>query len=102
MTSAPHAEPPDKFRVPSGYSRCRRASCTAPPVADMARSRTRWYGSSYSQRSTWWAYFAEHLADYNRDVRDGVVWWCGTDEDGLTRGIHVDPGIDVPIRGEVS
>lgn len=69
----PHPESYLEFRVPSCYGHCRRARCHGEPVADMLRSRsTRW-----GLKDSWWAYCAEHLADYNREVRDGVVWWRG-------------------------
>ena len=66
-----HAEG-DDFRVPSGYTRCRRKQCQEPPVADMRRIA---YLRSRGDAWRWWAYCAAHLAEYNREVRNGVVWW---------------------------
>lgn len=66
-----YAEPVGDFRVPSRYARCRRQHCTEIPVTDMLR---------VGRHITWWAYCATHLADYNREVRDGVVWWKGWHE----------------------
>jgi hypothetical protein len=83
MTEIPRAypmlEPEDQFRVPSAYTRCRRQLCKEPPVADMARHRTNWRNPELSGPN-WWAYCAEHLAVYNREVRDGRVWWKGAPE----------------------
>ena len=73
-----HVEPLEDYRVPSLYRRCRRAHCTAPPVADVRRSR---YLLRRGYANTWWAYCANHLADYNREVREGVVWWKGVVRD---------------------
>jgi hypothetical protein len=64
------------FRVPSQYPRCRRQRCQQPPVADMARYRNNWRNPELSGTS-WWAYCADHLRQYNREVRDGRVWWLG-------------------------
>jgi hypothetical protein len=45
-----------------------QASCPRPPAADMLRGthRPRWYGIC-----------ADHLANINREVREGRVWWRG-------------------------
>jgi len=72
-------EPEADFRVPSGYPRCRRPYCTAPPVADMRRRRwdnTRRRNTN-ARVDAWWAYCAAHLRDYGRELRDGRVWWVG-------------------------
>jgi hypothetical protein len=58
------------FRVPSIYPRCRRARCHQAPVADMKRRP-----HPNTGRDQWWAYCADHLAEYGREVRDGRVWW---------------------------
>ena len=71
-----HVEPENEWRVPSGYARCRRPRCQQAPVADMRRSRTDWKGHT-GAKPTWWAYCADHLREYNREVRDGRVWWLG-------------------------
>jgi hypothetical protein len=56
-------------RVPSRAARCRRAHCPNEPVVDIRRA--------HGHDSRWWAYCAEHLAAYNLEVREGVVWWRG-------------------------
>jgi len=66
----PRVESVEHYRVPSQYKRCRmkigfRLVCHEPPAADMRRS------------NGWWAYCAEHWRCYNREVRDGQVWWLG-------------------------
>jgi hypothetical protein len=77
--SQPRMEPEDQFRIPSGYSRCRRKRCYQPPVADMRRQTTlRSEGHERRRVIAWWAYCADHLREYNREVRDGRVWWLGT------------------------
>lgn len=74
------AEPETDYHVPSHYLRCRRkvgatAYCSAAPVADMRRQRYVWRDRRFV--NSWWAYCADHLADYNREVRDGRVWRRG-------------------------
>jgi hypothetical protein len=81
--SEPRLEPEEEFRVPSGYGRCRRQSCTQPPVADLRRVRHNWRGyNGPREYYVWFAYCAEHLGVYNREVINGRVWWRGTLEDG--------------------
>ena len=98
--ASPRLEPEDSFRVPSAYPRCRRARCHQKPVADMRRSR-----HNYRQGRTvdaWWAYCGDHLAEYNREVRDGHVWWRGAhvgDEyacGNCQRTIRLAPGSSDP------
>ena len=69
----PRIEPTGHYRAPSQYERCRRPRCHQPPVADMARTRYERSGKALS----WYAYCADHLREYNREVRDGRVWWLG-------------------------
>lgn len=77
--TAPHVEPESQWRIPSGYPRCRRKRCHQPPVADMARWRNNWRRPELSGNA-WWAYCADHLREYNREVRDGRVWYLGTED----------------------
>ncbi len=72
-------EPENEWRVPSGYLRCRRKRCHQTPVADMARWRHNWRRPELSG-TAWWAYCADHLREYNREVRDGRIWWLGIEE----------------------
>jgi len=65
-------EPVDRYRVPSGYPRCRAKRCHQPPAADMNRGPHPRTG-----KLLWYAYCADHLAGYNREVVDGRVWWRG-------------------------
>jgi len=65
-------EPEADFRVPSGFPRCRRPRCHQPPVADMNRGPHPSTG-----RPLWFAYCADHLREYRREVHDGRVWWVG-------------------------
>lgn len=68
-----HPEPEDHWRVATGrYPRChggQRRNCGRTPVAELLRG---------TRRPSWWAYCTTCLADYNRAVRDGQVWWLGT------------------------
>jgi hypothetical protein len=74
----PKPEPTDHYRVPSHYTKCRGMRCQQRPVADMRRWHTeRNARREYQQVARWWAYCADHLADYNREVRDDRVWWRG-------------------------
>jgi len=75
--SQPCMEPEDRFRVPSQYPRCRRKRCYQPPVADMRRIRYNHAG----KRPSWWAYCADHLREYGREVRGDRVWWLGHDDE---------------------
>jgi len=77
ITDLPRPEPEGEFRVPSQYPRCRRAHCHQQPVADMCRTvYSRWSGRG----PAWYAYCADHLRGYGREVRDGLVWWVGIQE----------------------
>lgn len=71
----PHPEVLEHWRAPSSYSRCRRPHCTRPPVADLNRN---WWRRSEVPKPQWWAYCADHLAEYNREVRGVRVWWKGS------------------------
>ena len=64
------------FKVPSMYKVCRGIRCRELPIADMLRHRYQ----HNSRVQSWWAYCAKDLAIYNREVRDGQVWWKGTEE----------------------
>jgi hypothetical protein len=82
--STAHVESERDFRVPSGYKKCRYTnrwdmphSCQSPSVADMKRIPE----GRFSGKPNWWAYCAKHLRGYNREVRDGRVWWIGSPED---------------------
>ena len=71
--AAARPEPAGKYRVPSGYTRCRVGRCMRLPVADMNRAPHPRTG-----RILWYAYCPFDLAEYNREVRDdGRVWWRG-------------------------
>jgi hypothetical protein len=50
----------------------------------MARIHTRWQAARLTDKPQWWAYCAKHLRGYNREVRDGHVWWLGTTADGVS------------------
>ena len=67
----PYMESEGGWRVPSGREKCRGKGCRQKPVADMKRARAGLTGYA------WWAYCADHLRGYNREVRDGRVWWLG-------------------------
>jgi len=68
-------ESTNHWRAPSVYGKCRRKHCQQPPVADLCRTRHN-YRTGQTQNS-WWAYCAEHLRVYNREVRGDTVWWLG-------------------------
>jgi hypothetical protein len=79
----PRPEPEGDFRVPSQYPRCRRAHCHQQPVADMRRVRhVRRPWARPDTYDTWSAYCADHLREYNREIRNGQVWWLGYPEEG--------------------
>jgi hypothetical protein len=76
----PHPETTG-FRVPSAYLRCRRKRCHQPPVADACRQIIlRREGHEGRRVPSWWAYCADHLREYNREIRGGIVWWRGDAE----------------------
>ena len=80
--SEPHVESDRDYRVPSQYRVCRggRGRCPNPPVMDLRRTRRSRRRSRIGREimDAWYAYCAEHLRVYNREVRGDQVWWLGT------------------------
>ena len=75
MNPQAHPDPDWHYRIPSGYEKCRGIRCKEKPVADLNRPY-----ALPGHKPNWWAYCAKHLDVYNREVRDGQVWWKGTEE----------------------